>query len=251
MERTNKKFLIIMIIIMIFVFACSLINLHSNIKNIKITKALLSDKVLYKKEFAEYDFLDRFLLQYYGENSFQELLNNWSPELKFTLPISSDLAEVKKELDNLLTDFLARNLILCTNQIFDLPSSGYPKLTITTPIDLDTELRNLNNFAYSEKEELRFSLLNDNSKSKISLLDIIQNIENGKDLEIKVNRDFLEKIDILSNKIVLIPPEERYYFKIRVEKDNKNIILTFTDFNLPEKKTKESFMAYNVYGKFP
>jgi len=168
------------------------------------------------------------------------------------MPLPSDLSlEEKSIYDKLLKDFLARNLILCTNQIFDLQSSSYPKLLMPSPINLDEEITKLNNMTYSEKEKLQFSLLNNDLENKTSFLDIIQDALSEKNVVLTVDRNLLTKIDLLNDKLIIMPPESRYFFKIKIEKDNKNIILTFTDFNLPLKKTQESFMAYNAYEKFP
>ncbi len=239
MEKIIKRF---SVTIIFFVIICCMINFYALYN--------FSNKISYEKKSD--DILNRFILQYYGENSSQEFLNTWNPELKFRMPLPSDLSlEEKSIYDKLLKDFLARNLILCTNQIFDLQSSSYPKLLMPSLINLDEEITKLDNITYSEKEKLQFSLLNNDLENKISFLDIIQEALSEKNVVLTVDRNLLTKIDLLNDKLIIMPPESRYFFKIKIEKDNKNIILTFTDFNLPLKKTQESFMAYNVYGKFP
>lgn len=243
MEKIFKR---LSVTIIFFVIICCLINFYALYD--------FSNKISYEKksDVKSDDILDRFILQYYGENSSQEFLNTWNPELKFRMPLPSDLSlEEKSIYDKLLKDFLARNLILCTNQIFDLPSSSYPKLLMPSPINLDEEITKLNNMTYSEKEKLQFSLLNNDLENKTSFLDIIQDALSEKNVVLTVDRNLLTKIDLLNDKLIIMPPESSYFFKIKIEKDNKNIILAFTDFNLPLKKTQESFMAYNAYGKFP
>ena len=98
---------------------------------------------------------------------------------------------------------------------------------------------------------MQFSLLDNDLENKTSFLDIIQDALSEKNVVLTVDRNLLTKIDLLNDKLIIMPPESSYFFKIKIEKDNKNIILAFTDFNLPLKKTQESFMAYNAYGKFP
>ena len=144
MEKIFKR---LSVTIIFFVIICCMINFYALYN--------FSNKISYEKKSD--DILNRFILQYYGENSSQEFLNTWNPELKFRMPLPSDLSlEEKSIYDKLLKDFLARNLILCTNQIFDLPSSSYPKLLMPSPINLDEEITKLNNMTYSEKENAIF-----------------------------------------------------------------------------------------------
>lgn len=231
MIKNDKVYKIISFILLLLILIGNVFIVSDKIKN-RNTFSLFSELNVY----------DRLLMQYYGEDSFPKFLNYWNPVLTFEFSLDNkDNSNVEKEFETVLKDFLSRSLIICTDKIFNTPSA-LPQETLfmdfhkvgDPKFDIDDYLKVLNNCVIYNDERLKFKILK--SKCEDSFFKTLINNKNEQQQSYKVNNNFLKKLKFLDGYLVLLPEEEKYYyFTITSIKMDNKLIITFSDFHLPEK----------------